>query len=59
LCESQDGLGASVTVLVIPNFVITVAGNGMCGVEGILIPLLPSPPPRWFVQFCGCECAMS
>jgi len=44
LCESQDGLGVSVTVLVIPNLVIAVAGNGIHVVEGILVPLAPPPP---------------
>jgi len=63
LCESQDGLGVSVTVLVIPNLVIAVAGNGIHVVEGILVPLAPPPSffllPRWFFQFCGYECVMS
>lgn len=52
MCESQDGLGASVTVLVIPNLIIAVAGNGMHGVEGILVPLPPfSPLPDGLSSF--------
>jgi hypothetical protein len=41
LCESQDGLCASVIVLDILNLVITVAGNGMHVVEGSLVPVFP------------------
>jgi len=40
MCESQDGPGASLTVLVILNHVVAVAGNGMQVVEGI-VPLPP------------------
>jgi len=41
-----------VTVLVILNLVIAVAGNGMHVVEGILVPLLPlSPLPDGFSIF--------
>jgi len=51
LCESQDSLGASITVLVILNLVIAVAGIGMHVVEGILVPLPPSPLPDGFSSF--------
>lgn len=39
MCESQDGPGASLTLLVILNHVIAVAGNGMQVVEGIAVCL--------------------
>lgn len=40
MCESQDGPGASLTVSVILNHAIAVAGNGMQVVEST-IPLPP------------------
>jgi len=59
LCESQDGLGVSVTVLVIPNLVIAVAGNGIHVVEGILVPLAPPPLFSFFPDGFSSFVAMS
>jgi hypothetical protein len=48
MCEYQDGLDTSITVLVILNLVIAVAVYEMHVVEGSLVSVFS----RWFIQFC-------